>query len=68
MKVNAIACLEFELANYAVTVQHSSHDTMETHPRLCGRDKTVNPIIRECRKLALKEYKSSHDWIGKVIH
>ena len=31
--------------------------------RLCGdRDKTINHIIRECNKLAQKEYKTKHDW------
>ena len=37
--------------------------------RLCGdRDETINSIISECSKLAQKEYKGRHDWIGKVIH
>ena len=37
--------------------------------RLCGdRDETINHIISECSKLAQKEYKSRHDWVGKVIH
>ena len=37
--------------------------------RLCGdRDETINPIINECNKLAQKEYKTRHDWVGKVIH
>ena len=37
--------------------------------RLCGdRDATINHIISECRKLAQKEYKTRHDWVGKVIH
>ena len=37
--------------------------------RLCGdRDETINHIISECRKLPQKEYKTSHDWVGKVIH
>ena len=37
--------------------------------RLCGdRDKTINHIISECSKLAQKEYKTKHDWAGKVIH
>ena len=37
--------------------------------RLCGdRDGTINHIISECSKLAQKEYKTRHDWIGKVIH
>ena len=36
---------------------------------LCGdRDETINYIISECRKLAQKEYKTRHDWVGKVIH
>ena len=29
---------------------------------LCG------DIITECSKLAQKEYKARHDWVGKVIH
>ena len=37
--------------------------------RLCGdRDETINHIISECSKLAQKEYKKRHDWVGKVIH
>ena len=37
--------------------------------RLWGdRDETINYIIGECSKLALKEYKTRHDWVGKVIH
>ena len=37
--------------------------------RLCGdRDETINHIISECSKLAKKEYKARHDWMGKVIH
>ena len=37
--------------------------------RLCGdRDETINRIIIECSKLAQKEYKATHDWVGKVIH
>ena len=37
--------------------------------RLCGdRDETINHIIRKCSKLAQKEYKTRHDWVGKVIH
>ena len=37
--------------------------------RLCGdRDETINHIINECSKLAQKEYKTRHDWLGKVIH
>ena len=37
--------------------------------RLCSdRDETINHIINECNKLAQKEYKARHDWVGKVIH
>ena len=37
--------------------------------RLCGdREETINHIINECSKLAQKEYKTRHDWDGKVIH
>ena len=37
--------------------------------RLCGdRDETINNIISECSNLAQKEYKTRHDWVGKVIH
>ena len=28
----------------------------------------INHIISECSKLAQKEYKNRHDWVGKVIH
>ena len=37
--------------------------------RLCGdRDESINHIISECSKLALKEYKARYDWVGKVVH
>ena len=37
--------------------------------RLCSiRDATINHIISECSKLAQKEYKTSHDLVGKVIY
>ena len=37
--------------------------------KLCGdKDETINHIISECSKLAQKEYKTRHDWVGKVIH
>ena len=37
--------------------------------RLCGdRDETINHIIRECSKLAQKEYKTRNDWVAKEIH
>ena len=37
--------------------------------RLCGnRNKIINHIISECSKLVMQEYKTKHDWVGKVIH
>ena len=40
-----------------------------TKCRLCGdRDEAINYIINECSKLAQKEYKARHDWVGEVIH
>ena len=36
--------------------------------RLCNdRDETIKYIISEYSKLAQKEYKTWHDWVGKVI-
>ena len=31
-------------------------------------DETVNHIVRKFKKLAQKEYKSRHDWMGNVSH
>ena len=37
--------------------------------RLCGdKDETTNHVISECSKLSQKEYKTTHHWVGKVIH
>ena len=37
--------------------------------RLFGdRDETINHIKSECSELEQKEYKTRHDWVGKVIH
>ena len=37
--------------------------------KLCSdRDKTINHLISRCSKFAQKEYKTRHDWVGKVIH
>ena len=36
--------------------------------RLCSdKDETINHVISECSKLAQKEYKTTHDWVGRVI-
>ena len=34
----------------------------------CDRDEMISHIIIECSKLAEKEYKTRHDWVGKVIY
>ena len=59
--------------NNAIRVNHFKARIDKTQQnskcRLCGdRDETINHIISECSKLAQKEYKTRHDWVGKVIH
>ena len=40
-----------------------------TKCRMCSRvDETVKHIVSESSKLAQKEYKRRHDWIGRRIH
>ena len=42
---------------------------MTLHGSKCGdRDETIKHIISECSKLAQKENKTWHNWVGKVIH
>ena len=37
--------------------------------RLCGdREEIINHMINKCSKLPQKEYKTRHDWVGKLIH
>ena len=37
--------------------------------RLCGdREEKINHLISEYSKLAQKDYKTVHGWVGKVIH
>ena len=37
--------------------------------QFCGvRDGTTYQMISKCGKLAQKEYKSRHEWVGEVIH
>ena len=53
--------------NYVV----SKIDKMQQNSkcRLCDdRDKTINHILSKCSKLAHKEYKTRHDWVGMMIH
>ena len=58
--------------NNAVRTNHikARIDKMQQNSRcrLCGEgDESINHIIRKCSKLAQKEYKNKHDWVGKVI-
>ena len=55
--------------NNAIRTNHIKARINETQQnskcRLCGdRDETINHIIIECSKLAQKEYKTWHDWLG----
>ena len=37
--------------------------------RTCSRaDETIKHVESECAKLAQKEYKRRHDWIGRRVH
>ena len=65
--------LRIAAQNNAIRTNHikSRIDKMQQNSRcsLCGeRDETINHIISECSKLAQKEYKTRHDWVGKLIH
>ena len=56
--------------NNAIRTNHikARKDKMQQNNkcRLCNdRDETINHIIS---KLALKEYKTRHNWVGRVIH
>ena len=68
-----IESLQIAAQNIAIRTNHIKARIDKTQQnskcRLCGdRDKTINQIISECSKLAQKEYKTSYDWVGKVIH
>ena len=65
--------LQIASRNNAIKTNHIkvSIDKMQQNSkcRLCGdSDETINHIINECSKLAQKEYRDRHDWVGKVIH
>ena len=47
------------------------YDTMRKNSkcRLYGdRDETINYMISKCSKLKQNEYKTRHDWAGKMIY
>ena len=59
--------------NNAVRTNHIKEgiDKLQQNSKcmLCSdKDETINHIISECSKLAQKEYKTRHDWVGMMIH
>ena len=64
-----IESLLIEAKNNAIRTNHIKARIDKTQQnskcRLCGhRDETINHIISERSKLARKEYKARHDWVG----
>ena len=65
--------LKITAQNNAIRTNHikTRIDKTEQNSKcsLCyDKDKTINNIISECRKLAQKEYNSKNDWVGKAIY
>ena len=60
--------LFIETQNYAKKPNYAKAKIDNTQKsKLHGeRDETVNNSISKYRKLAWKEYKARHDWVGKV--
>ena len=56
--------------NNAIRTNHikARIDKTQQNSKCGDRDETINYIISECSKLAQREYKARHDWVGKVIH
>ena len=73
MKPRETESLLIAAQNNAIRTNHIKATIDKTQQnskcRLHGdRDEMVNHIISKCNKLALKEYKTRHDWVVKVIH
>ena len=65
--------LQIAAQNDAIRTNHIKARIEKTQQnskcRLFGdRDEMINHIISEGSKLAQKEYKTGHDWVGMVIH
>ena len=61
--------LQISAQNNAIITNHIKVRIGKTQQnskcRLYGdRDENINHIISECSKLAQKEYKTGHDWVG----
>ena len=51
-----------------LNLNNNNNNNNNNNCTLCGdRDELINHITSECSKLAQKEYKTRHDWVGKVI-
>ena len=69
-----------ETESFQIVAQNNAIRTNHTKSRIdqtqqnskcspCGDwDETIYHIISECSKLAPKECKTRHNWVGKVIH
>ena len=72
--------LKGETQSHQITAQNNTIRTNPIEARInktqqnskCSisgnREETINHIISECSKLAQMEYKTRHDWVGKMIH
>ena len=72
--------LKIETESLIIAAQNNAIRTNHTKTRidktqqnskcqLCSdRDETINHIISECSKLVQKEYKTSQDCVGKLVH
>ena len=47
---------------------NNDNDNDDNNDNKNENDNNNNNHISECSKLAQKEYKTRHDWVGKVIH
>ena len=65
-------CLSIYDKNNAIRTIYTkakiNNSQQNSKSRLCEeRDQTVKHIASECHKQAQKDYKTKHDWVGKVI-
>ena len=52
-----------------VPIRKKSGNLFNDPHSLCGdTDEIITHIISECCKLSCKEYKTRHEWVGKVIY
>ena len=65
-------CAQIKTQVWGKVIFYSRLDLEETNIYFCLDNKPsklrIYHIISECSKLAQREYKARHDWVGKVIH